>query len=150
MQNTAKFKAHLLGPSLYLMHTGVVTGSLLLQGACRRASRITLLGAAPHTTFLLLGAWESKVSCHTCQDRTLIHGHHQFIIQILVLLSSCTQLTWQACFSFMLLGQSDVSDVTVCYICQRLNDDGQAGLTVVVQVFWDVAVWGWLSSSEYL
>ena len=40
----------------------------------------------------------------------------------------------------MLLGQSDVSDVTVCYICQRLNDDGQAGLTVVVQVFWDVAV----------
>ena len=44
----------------------------------------------------------------------------------------------------MLLGQSDVCEAQclmlyMC-VCQRLADDGQAGLTAEIQVFWDVAV----------
>jgi len=38
----------------------------------------------------------------------------------------------------------------LCYVCvcQWLADDGQAGLTAEVHVFWDVVMWGWLSSSN--
>jgi len=52
VQNTAKFEAHLVGPSLYLVHTGVVTWGML--------KGIQEYGAGSSTTHCHLAAWSLR------------------------------------------------------------------------------------------
>lgn len=52
VQNTAKFRAHLVSPSLYLVHTGVVTGGML--------KGIREYGAGNSTTRCHLAAWSLR------------------------------------------------------------------------------------------
>ena len=136
---------------LWVLHCILCTQVWSL-GVCWRASRSTVLGAAPHTAILLHGAWEGKVSCHRYWNRILIYGHHKFIIHILVLLISCThssdRLLCLVCYQGRLCLWGSVPYVMCVCVFQWLVDDGQAGLTAEIQIFCDVAVWGWFSSSN--
>jgi hypothetical protein len=105
------------------VHTGVVTGGML-----KGIQEYSAVSGSMHRH---LAAWSlrrpSELS-HVCQDRTLIYGHHQFVIQILILLSSCThspdRLLCLACYKgrVMCVGLSALCFVCVCAhtrVCMR-------------------------------